>query len=530
MNSFNENLMLGLNKILKNKKIEIVISLSVILVAFIGCSGTTIKYPEPAKDAGNEAFISKERMIKYGDKNYLADYGTLTVKENRDNPQSRLINIPVIRIHARTKNSNEPIFGLAGGPGQTNMKWSPIDSLLYDHDFVMVGYRGVDGSSVLDIPEVTEAFESGEGNDILSEESLKRIAQAWKTGTDRLISEGVDLNGYTIPETVYDMETARRIMKYNRINLMSESYGTRVAYIYSLMYPEKIHRSVMIGVNTPGHFIWNPRITDEQINYYSQLWAKDSVMSQKCPDLAATMKKVLNNMPSKWLLFSINPGKVKVTAFCMLFHRHTAALVFDAFVAAEQGDYSGLAMMSFLFNYTLPSMFIWGDFACKAISADLDFWNGHSTEMNSPYEILGSPMNDLFWKTFKYGHFQVNTIPKKLQTLKESDVETLLISGSVDFANPPKYAAELLTHLKKGKHILLSEFGHVGDLRYLRKGKTDRLITDYFNSGNIETPELEYVPMNFDVGWGLTGVTKVGLGTLTVLSLALITGLYFIIN
>ena len=100
----------GLNNILTNKKTRIVISLLVFLLVATGCSSTTIEYPKPANDTGNESFISRADVFKHGDKNYSADYGTLTVKENRSNPDSRLINIPIIRIHARTKNSNDPIF------------------------------------------------------------------------------------------------------------------------------------------------------------------------------------------------------------------------------------------------------------------------------------------------------------------------------------------------------------------------------------------------------------------------------------
>ena len=52
---------------------------------------------------------------------------------------------------------------------------------------------------------------------------------------------------------------------------MSESAGTRVAMIYAGRYPKSIHRSVMIGVNPPGNFIWDPKTTDEQIDRYARL-------------------------------------------------------------------------------------------------------------------------------------------------------------------------------------------------------------------------------------------------------------------
>jgi hypothetical protein len=53
---------------------------------------------------------------------YDADCGTLVVPENRADPESRLIALPVTRIEAWSENPAEPIFRLEGGPGKTNME------------------------------------------------------------------------------------------------------------------------------------------------------------------------------------------------------------------------------------------------------------------------------------------------------------------------------------------------------------------------------------------------------------------------
>jgi hypothetical protein len=54
---------------------------------------------------------------------YTADCGTLVVPENRHSARSRLIALPVTRIHARSAHPAEPIFRLEGGPGLTNMQF-----------------------------------------------------------------------------------------------------------------------------------------------------------------------------------------------------------------------------------------------------------------------------------------------------------------------------------------------------------------------------------------------------------------------
>ena len=84
-----------------------------------------------------------------------ADCGTLVVPENRHDPNSRLIALPVIVIRAHSAHPGVPIFRLQGGPGITNMVFPDASRFTANHDVVLVGYRGVDGSVRLDCPEVT---------------------------------------------------------------------------------------------------------------------------------------------------------------------------------------------------------------------------------------------------------------------------------------------------------------------------------------------------------------------------------------
>jgi len=223
----------------------------------------------PAGARAGDIFL-EPCTVKMGGIRYKADCGTLVVPENRSNPDSRLIALPVKRIHSPSDNPAEPISYLAGGPGQSNMNFDPPAWLLARHDVVMVGYRGVDGTSKLDCPEVSDAM-TGVNGDLLSPASLDHMSAAMQVCSDRLQAAGVDLGGYTIPEVVKDMETARSALGYARINLLSESYGTRVAQIYAYMYPSSVLRSAMIGVNPPGHFLWLPATADAQVEYYAGL-------------------------------------------------------------------------------------------------------------------------------------------------------------------------------------------------------------------------------------------------------------------
>ena len=55
------------------------------------------------------------------DEEHAADCGTLIVPENRADPDTRLIALPVMRLKAASDTPTEPVFWVAGGPGSENI-------------------------------------------------------------------------------------------------------------------------------------------------------------------------------------------------------------------------------------------------------------------------------------------------------------------------------------------------------------------------------------------------------------------------
>jgi len=474
----------------------------------------------PGAHAGDLILESCEYKTKM--RTYRAECGTLIVPENRSNPTSRLLALPVKRIRAESDSPREPIVYLGGGPGLSNMNFDPPDELLAEHDFILIGYRGVDGSSVLDCPEYAKAT-LGNGKNVFSDESLTMMMEAIRSCRTRLETSGVDLSGYSIPAVVEDMEETRTALGYERVNLLSASYGTRVAQVYAELHPNKLHRSVMIGVNPPGRFVWEPEMVDKQIEQYSRLWSKDNTAYVRAENLAATMRNVSHNMPTRWLIFPIDTGKVNTTAFMLFFNRNTSALVFDAYVAAEHGDASGLALMSMAYDFVVPKAFVWGDFFAKG-SADLDFSRDYAADMSSPDSIISSPISLLIWAPLSQAWVQ-EKLPLELGKVQPSDVETLLISGSIDFSTPAEYARdELLPSLKNGRQVTLSEVGHVMDVWRVQPKATLRLLTSFYATGIADDSLVTYTSMDFNVKFGFPMLAKLMFVTGVSLVLTLVFG------
>jgi pimeloyl-ACP methyl ester carboxylesterase len=476
---------------------------SVLILSQAACGGAkeaAIMVPEGAQ-AGD--LVGMDACIyEVDDLEYEAECGTLIVPENREVPGSQLIGLPIIKVLATGTLSAEPIFWLAGGPGGTNMNFTHLDGLVDNHDIVMVGYRGVDGSVVLDCPEVTKAWR-GTGGDLFSDESLRNIGESFRLCAEEWRAKGVDLDGYNLPGVVEDLEDARVALNYPWVNLLSGSYGTRVAMFYAALYPESVYRSVMTAVNTPGHFVWEPETLDEQIEYDASLCAQDSGCSARTDDLAETMRNVTDNMPDRWLFIRINPGKVRVLTHFLLYHRRSSATVYDLYLAAEEGDPSGLALMSVMYDLIWPGMITWGEWASKGI-IDYDPNRDWVAAMDPPDSIIGSPVSLVSGGSGKFGDsWPQISVPEVFLEPPASDVETLMVSGSIDFSVAPQWATdELLPLLPNGHQVILSEFGHTSDFWGLQPEATVHLLTTFYDQGVVDDSHYTYQPMDFQVDWG----------------------------
>lgn len=494
------------------------------LLILAACGGPNLVHTVPEGARPGDLALAPCAIRTAANRNTRAECGTLVLREDSAKADSRLIALPVIRIRASTGGAAVPVVWLGGGPGQSNMTFRAPAALLRNHDVVMVGYRGVDGSSTLDCPAYARALRLSAP---LSAGSLSRIAEAMTRCMSRLQHAGVDVSHYTIRDVVADMEAARHSLGYDSVNLLSASYGTRVAQIYAYLHPHRIHRSVMVGVNPPGRFVWEPRTADAQLQYYARLCARDPSCSARTSDLVETMRGVLRDMPRRWLFVRIDADKVKLTTSALLFHRKTAAMAFDAYLAAAEGDPSGLALMSVAYDLLVPRSMNWGDLYTKATTADLDTVRNYREDMNPPDAVLGAPLSLLAWGGIDVHAAHLPFLPDDLRRAQRSSVETLLVSGTVDFSTPAQLAtAELLPHLDRGRQIVLSEFGHTADLMRLQPRATERMLTSFYDTGVADTSLFTYAAMDFHASPRLATLAKAILGLLATLAVASLAAIY----
>jgi pimeloyl-ACP methyl ester carboxylesterase len=457
------------------------------------------------------------------DGKYAADCGTLVVPEDRRNPRSRLIALPVTRVRSTSAHPAAPVFYLQGGPGITNMDFPMANRYVANHDVVVVGYRGVDGSVQLNCPEVTSALTGT--SDLLAKKTLQAYTAAFRSCANRLTKSGVDLAGYNLVERVDDMEAARTALDYRTIDLISESAGTRTAMIYAWRHPGSINRSVMLAVNPPGNYVYDGAITDAQIQHYSDLCANDSECRARTADLDSTMKDLASNLPNRWLLLPIKPGNVKLATFFGLIQTTSASAplaapqTIDTWTSAADGDASGMWLLSLMADLVFPTSHVWGDVPAvgqiDAAAAAAYYAKGAGRD-----SVLGDPGTDHLWG----GGQLMNAWPHSAEVdqysqLRPTDVDTLLINGDVDLATPAENATkELLPSLKNGHQVVLPNLGHTADTWNYEVPASNRLINTFFDTGRVDQSGYTSRVMDFHAKPSQTVLAKIVLASLAGLA------------
>ena len=88
------------------------------------------------------------------------------------------------------------------------------------------------------------------------------------------------------------------------------------------------------------------------------------------------------------------------------------------------------------------------------------------------------------------------------------------MGGNIDYSTPVQFATdELLPFLSNGEQVILSEFGHTGDVWGLQPEATVRLLTSFYGTGVADASLYTYQPMDFHVEFGFPEMAKAQLAT-----------------
>lgn len=429
--------------------------------------------------------------------------GTVPIKINRSDSSSEYFQLPVNIIKSHSPTPSEPIYWMEGGPGMSNLCRIPPKAFLNNHDFIRVGYRGADGIVMKDSKKVLKAMR-GIDHQMLSDKSLKNIGKTLEAYNVELAQNGIYINNFTILDVVDDFEEVRKFLDHERINIYSESYGTRVALLYSYRYPDAVHRSLMVGINPPGCFVWYPENTRKIIQMYDSINVAQS--GEVNYSIEECIKKSFENMPKRWSFFRLDPDKIKTTSFLMLFSKQSAVMAFDAYRrAAEKGDYSGLYMIQIAWdNFPAPN---YGDFFTKGASADYNPDIDYRQSFNLKNLEIGAPLSLLAWGAAD--KWPIKTIDPEYRKPRLCNTETLMISGDLDISTPPEMAKEkLLPYMPNANQVILKHMAHCGDLVWRQYDAFTNIALRFFDEGIVDASKFKHDPINFTPDKSLNKMAK----------------------
>jgi pimeloyl-ACP methyl ester carboxylesterase len=207
----------------------------------------------------------------------------------------------VVPAMARRKLA-DPVFLIAGGPGQSAVALAAaVMPLFYRlnnrRDIVFVDQRGTGGSAPLQCQEPEHATLAEQSDP----ERQVRLMLQCKAQLQTLpyIRAESDLGFFTTPVAAQDLDAVRRALAAGRINVVSFSYGTRVALEYQRQFPGAVRRMVLDGVAPADMVLPASQSVDNQQAFDSLLaaCAAEPACARNHPDLRQRFDALLRSLP-----------------------------------------------------------------------------------------------------------------------------------------------------------------------------------------------------------------------------------------
>ena len=424
-----------------------------------------------------------------------------------------------------------PIVWLAGGPGTTNLDPTMPDWVWEHFDVLAIGYRGTDGTPRLDCPSLRKQFKKEGKNskdDFLSPTSIERLSAKVADCQQHWESTGINTQAYGVYEVVEDIDNVRKLLGFEKINLLSVSYGTRVAWYFDQLKPEIVDRSLIMSGNPDGGFFFDPVYTQLQLKSLEKLCNQDTFCKRKLPNLTETISAVLTSLPEKAWGVHLDSDQIRLVTFMMLYSRNSIPMVIDAYSKASDGNYSGLVAMQKFPNPFADKEMVWGTFL-SAGAIDLGGIEGFAQQLqvSASNTAINAPLSELL-----YGGITKGWKSREYQPLinRTTDTPTLILASDIDIATPIERIEKFwLPYINNGALVTVEGAGHAQDFMLAGGPELENHMMEFLKTGRPATNQSFGTKFEFESGfslswitygfWGLVGGISIGLVAAVVMFL-----------
>lgn len=217
--------------------------------------------------------------------------GQVEVAEGGSDPD-RMIPVHYAVLPATGTARHDPLVVLPGGPGLGGVQIAAGVAQLFadlhrDRDLILIDQRGTGASNPLrcELPD-----DLGAALGSLSENDMEQVRACREA-----LSAHADLDRYTTPLAVADMERVRAALGIGRWDLFGMSYGTRPALEYARRHPQRVGRLVIrapapVQMALPLH---TPRDAQDAFDRLARACAADHACAARYPDLPGMLERTL---------------------------------------------------------------------------------------------------------------------------------------------------------------------------------------------------------------------------------------------
>lgn len=408
-----------------------------------------------------------------GGPNTEALCATFEVPEDAAAPGGRRIGLNVAWLPvAKGDGTGDPVFFLAGGPGQAATEHATTVSLTLkevrkQRDVILVDQRGTGKSNPLSCLDPAGRELPVDKLDPADPAALagyaRECAQSLATRADPRL--------YTTTQAVQDLEAVRAALGVDTINLVGVSYGTRLAQQYATKYPQRTRTIVLDGV-APNDLV----VGGEFAHTFENALALQGAQCQKLPacrqryanDLRAQLRSVmakLNAAPVEVEYRDPTTGESRrdtvtadtVTGLATLFSYapQSAALLPLVIDEADQGRYGPLMSLAQLMTKSVAGQMNRGMQWSVICTEDADRYRDDATAADT---VLGAQVARMMFAACR--SWPTGKRPADFNAPFKSAVPTLLLSGELDPVTPPSYGERVVKGLSNGRHQVLRGQAH----------------------------------------------------------------------
>lgn len=442
-----------------------------------------------------------------GTDSLMAYCGTLPVPENHDAPDGRKITLAISWLPASGDAEPDPIFMLAGGPGQAARGSFPMVAGAFaearrKRHIILLDQRGTGDSNPLKCVN-----EQGESAVVDDEDYTADAAVDFAKRCAAQFEGKVDVAQFSSSDAIRDLDAARKALGAEQINLIGISYGTRMAQLYGKRYPQHTRTITIDGIAPLESVLGqdHAKNLESSLDLQFAQCAKDKACREKLGDPRAQLNTLLDTLAKgpvpvhyrdaitgEWKDGQFSSGHLAMLTRLLAYQPQAASLLPLQFAEANQGRVDALMALSEMVTRDISDQIMHGmqlSVMCGEDAPDL------VVDPEDGKRLLGTGLVDLL--KAQCAVWPHKTRPADFRTPLKGDLPVLILSGEFDPVTPPRYGDMVAKHLPNSKHIIAKGQGH----NVLPVGCMPRLFAKFLESADAKNLDdaciktLTYAPM-----------------------------------